>query len=114
VRGDLAAVVKAVLLDDEARSHVGLADPDFGKLREPLLRLVQWARCLQGQLAVGRLEPGQPERPVDPAGPEPAALAQSVFNYFRPGYVPAGTAMAAPAWWRRSSRSPTRPASPAT
>ena len=40
VRGDLRAVVKAILLDDEARSPAGLTQPGFGKLREPMLRFV--------------------------------------------------------------------------
>ena len=44
VRGDLAHVFSAILLDDEARGPLGLSQPEFGKLREPMLRLVQWAR----------------------------------------------------------------------
>ena len=42
VRGDLATVYKAVLQDDEARDTTGLTQNGFGKLREPMLRLVQW------------------------------------------------------------------------
>ncbi|NCS62466.1 MAG: DUF1800 domain-containing protein [Rhodoferax sp.] len=41
IRGDMAAVWLAILLDDEARSPAGLTDPSFGKLREPMLRFVQ-------------------------------------------------------------------------
>ena len=44
VRGDLRAVWSAVLLDDEARGPAGLSDPNFGKVRELMLRLVHWAR----------------------------------------------------------------------
>ena len=44
VRGDLAYVFAAILMDDEARGPTGLTSPEFGKLREPMVRLVQWAR----------------------------------------------------------------------
>jgi uncharacterized protein (DUF1800 family) len=44
VRGDMKTVVMAILMDEEARSPAGLTQPGFGKLREPMLRLVQWAR----------------------------------------------------------------------
>jgi len=46
VRGDLKAVVKAILLDYEARSSSMLAVPTFGKQREPLLRVTAIARAL--------------------------------------------------------------------
>lgn len=95
VRGDLRAVLKAVLLDEEARSSTGPATPTFGKLREPMLRVAQWGRTfklksLQGRWKV-RFGPWNPtmdlgQFPLDPP---------SVFNFFRPGYVPPGTAMAA-------------------
>ena len=38
--GDLAATVSAVLLDEEARSTTLDADPSHGKLREPLLKVL--------------------------------------------------------------------------
>lgn len=45
VRGDLQAVVQAILLDYEARSTNLLANPTFGKQREPLLRVTATARA---------------------------------------------------------------------
>jgi uncharacterized protein (DUF1800 family) len=45
VRGDLGAVYAAILQDDEARAPSGLVATEFGKLREPMIRLVQWARA---------------------------------------------------------------------
>ena len=93
VRGDLAAVVKAVLLDDEARSHVGLGHSDFGKLREPLLRLLQWARSFKASSRTGDWNLGNLSDPSTRLGQSPQR-SPSVFNWFRPGYVPAGTAMA--------------------
>lgn len=44
VRGDMKEVVRAILLDYEARSTAAAADVGFGKQREPLLRLTGPAR----------------------------------------------------------------------
>lgn len=45
VRGDMAAVVRAILLDSEARSQNLISSPTFGKQREPLLRVTAMARA---------------------------------------------------------------------
>jgi len=45
VRGNLQAVVQAILLDYEARSPNLISDPTYGKQREPLLRVTQLARA---------------------------------------------------------------------
>lgn len=45
VRGDMSAVVQAILLDYEARSTNLLAAPTYGKQREPLLRVTAMARA---------------------------------------------------------------------
>jgi fibro-slime domain-containing protein len=45
VRGDMQAVIKAILLDYEARSTDMLTDPTYGKQREPLLRVTAPARA---------------------------------------------------------------------
>jgi uncharacterized protein (DUF1800 family) len=45
VRGDMQAVIKAILLDYEARSPVLLNEPTYGKQREPLLRATATARA---------------------------------------------------------------------
>jgi uncharacterized protein (DUF1800 family) len=45
VRGDMQAVIKAILLDYEARSSASLSNPTFGKEREPLLRVTAMARA---------------------------------------------------------------------
>ena len=45
VRGDLQAVIQAILLDYEARSPVALAATNYGKQREPLLRVTAAARA---------------------------------------------------------------------
>ncbi|HTL58890.1 MAG TPA: DUF1800 family protein [Candidatus Limnocylindrales bacterium] len=52
VRGDMQAVIKAVLLDYEARSPALLNEPTFGKQREPLLRATATARAFPGPAPV--------------------------------------------------------------
>ncbi len=93
-RGDLKATLRAVLLDPEARAAPnGLQG---GRLREPVLRFVQWARTL------GMTSPGDAWAIGDTSDPA-TRLGQSpfrsptVFNFFRPGYVPSGGPLAAQA-----------------
>ena len=78
VRGDMKSVFAAVLLDNEARSPAGLADPNFGRLREPMLRFVQWARTFGADVDQRQLEDRRPRRSRRRARPEPAALAVGV------------------------------------
>lgn len=94
VRGDLAFVLQAILLDEEARSPAGLTAPEFGKLREPMVRLVQWARTFEVR-AAGNI---WKIRDLSDAGSrlgQSPLRAPSVFNFFRPGYVPPNTALSA-------------------
>lgn len=93
VRGDLAFVLAAILLDEEARSPAGLSDPLFGKVREPILRLVQWARTFNVRSASGGWKIRDLSDAATRLGQSPLR-APSVFNFFRPGYVPPNTALA--------------------
>ena len=93
VRGDLRAVFAAVLLDDEARSPAGLRETRFGRLREPMLRLVQWGRTFGASSAQGSWKIGDLSNPATQLGQSPLR-SPSVFNFFRPGYVPPATQMA--------------------
>lgn len=52
-RGDLAAVIKAILLDYEARGATMLSEPTFGKQREPVLRATAVARALPAPPPLG-------------------------------------------------------------
>ncbi|MGH7981380.1 MAG: DUF1800 family protein, partial [Limisphaerales bacterium] len=45
VRGNMQAVIKAILLDYEARSPDMISQPTYGKQREPLLRVTELARA---------------------------------------------------------------------
>ncbi|HZP67050.1 MAG TPA: DUF1800 domain-containing protein [Rudaea sp.] len=91
VRGDLRAVVDAVLLDREARSGQWLDPVHFGKVREPLLRLTHFWRVLGARHYGGDGNPYRyteyhPENVVD----EAPLRAPSVFNFFRPDFAPKG------------------------
>jgi uncharacterized protein (DUF1800 family) len=87
VKGNLKAVVKAILLDVEARGGSGLADPAFGKQREPILRFCAWARAFKLASPSDAWPIGNTSDPGSRLGQSPLRSA-SVFNFFRPGYVP--------------------------
>ena len=93
VRGDMKSVFAAVLLDDEARGPAGLSDPNFGRLREPMLRLVQWGRTCGIGSATDAWKIGITSDASFGIGQSPLR-SPSVFNFFRPGYVPPSTAIA--------------------
>jgi uncharacterized protein (DUF1800 family) len=93
VRGDLKAVWTAVLLDDEARSPAKISDPTHGKLREPMLRLAQWGRSFNATSAAGSWKVFDTTNTANSLGQSPLR-SPSVFNFFRPGFVPPNTALA--------------------
>ena len=103
VRGDLGAVIKAILTDYEARSLEAAADPEYGKQREPLIRFTSILRTLDANTnlplsdfdAHGYVNDG---RFSDAAGrfrfgdttnllSQSPLSAPSVFNWFLPDYV---------------------------
>jgi uncharacterized protein (DUF1800 family) len=88
VRGDLGAVVRAILLDTEARGAPGIS---FGKVREPVLRIAHWMRAFNATSSNGAYNF---EWEISPAGQLPQK-APSVFGDFRPGYIPPNSSFAA-------------------
>ena len=90
VRGDMKAVIRAVLLDAEARS-VNVA-ANWGKVREPMVRFIQWARTFNVSSPLGMWNVGDMSSASTRLGQSPLR-ASSVFNFFRPGYVPPGTSI---------------------
>lgn len=89
VRGDMRAVVRAVLLDPEA-TDTGSAK----KLREPILRLANWMRAFNAKSTSGRFLMTISDDPLLTLGQAPLR-ASSVFNYYRPGYTPPNTSLSA-------------------
>ena len=95
VRGDLGAVFKAILLDEEATGSASLSSSTFGKLREPVVRVAQWAHTFKVQSQMGTWKMSAPTWSAEESLAQSPLMAPSVFNFFRPGYVPPGTALAA-------------------
>ncbi|MES2069531.1 MAG: DUF1800 domain-containing protein [Pseudomonadota bacterium] len=93
VKGNLKAVIRALLLDSEARANPA-GNPASGKLREPMLRFVAWARAYSASSASGAWSIGNTSDPASRLGQSPLR-SPSVFNFFRPGYVPPNSAIAA-------------------
>ena len=123
VRGDLKAVWTAIFLDDEARRNFlfspsstapmpeptdpgairnqqgvltkAIRDLTFGKLREPMIRFIQWGRTFNLSPVSSTYEYWK----IPDTSNAADALAQSplrspsVFNFFRPAFIPPGTVL---------------------
>ncbi len=90
VRGDMKAVIRAIVLDDEARNLDQITNPRHGMLREPFIRYAHVCRALEVRNINGE------ERFYNLAEEAQSELAQapfhspSVFNFFSPDYRPLG------------------------
>ncbi|VAW29776.1 FIG00347566: hypothetical protein [hydrothermal vent metagenome] len=90
VRGDMQAIIKAILLDDEARNPSFITDPAHGKLREPFFRFTQMVRSFHFSNPQDKFwDAGWT---VDSNLRQFMFNAPSVFNFFLPGYRPPGAA----------------------
>jgi len=87
VRGDLKAVLKAILMHPEAR----IVSDTSGKVREPVLRLSAYLRAWGHTSDTGWYRVGNTDNPGTALGQTPMR-SPSVFNFYRPGYVAPGTA----------------------
>ena len=94
VRGDMQAVIKAILLDTEARDSKVGPGSSFGKLREPVVRFTNWARAYSANSPSGAWAIGDLSDPASRLGQSPMRSG-SVFNFFQPGYVPPNTSISA-------------------
>ncbi len=86
IRGDLKAVVTAILMDHEALSESNLRDDTFGKLKEPLLRFSQMWRAFDASADSGKYWFGFSDYLT---GQAPLS-APSVFNFYSPNHSPSG------------------------
>ncbi len=87
-RGDMKAVIRAILLDPEARNSPNRATAQQGKLREPMLRAVHLARAFNAT---------SHDRTFNGTGytlrettKQWIFASPSVFNFFQPDYAPLG------------------------
>jgi uncharacterized protein (DUF1800 family) len=93
-RGNLQAVISAILLDPEARdTATATTNPQYGKVREALLRYTEWARAFTAQSRTGSYNVGSTEDPIYGLG-EMWLRSPTVFNWFAPGYVPPSSPIA--------------------
>ena len=91
-RGDMKAVWKAILLDPEAR-NVSSA-PGAGKVREPVVRLANFMRAFNARSTSGRFTGiGNTDDPATRLN-QTVMSAPTVFNFYRPGYVPSSKPIA--------------------
>ncbi len=86
VRGNMKAVIKAILLDPEARDPSMITQPTWGRLHEPLLRCVNYAHALHASSPSGDYQVNQFafDFAQDPMS------SPTVFNFFLPAYSPEG------------------------
>lgn len=87
-RGDLGAVVKAILLDPEARECQYTEDPSSGMLREPFVRYSHFARALNTEQFYDRYWNACYDFWQNTG--QSILAAKSVFNFFLPDYQPNG------------------------
>ena len=106
-RGNLSAVVTAVLTDYEARAATAAANVGFGKIKEPLIRVTGFFRALNASAPNGRYLDSyyyDPRGGYDPSSllaipefflGEGALQSPNVFNFFSPDYTVPGPVAAA-------------------
>ncbi len=94
VRGDMKAVIRAILLDPEARDDAAAANAtNTGRLRDPVQRLTNWARAFGVTSPSDAWAIGDTTSTTVRLG-QSIGRSPSVFGFVRPGYTPPGTAMA--------------------
>jgi uncharacterized protein (DUF1800 family) len=92
VRGDLKAVVQAILLDTEARrgDDPTQAQPNDGHLKEPILFITNLLRAVNATSDGAGLSDRASDMKQSPF------FSPSVFNFFPPGFVIQGTNLLGP------------------
>jgi len=92
--GDLGDVIKAILLDSEARNPPPASAASYGKLREPILRLTAVWRAFNAQApapdAYGEIEMLGTTSFLSAYGQAPLQ-SPTVFNFYLPDYQQPGT-----------------------
>lgn len=95
VRGDMPTVIRAILLDPEARGDMKTA-PRYGKLREPVQLITNLGRIFPARDFSGEnISDGALASHAAKLGQHPF-YSPTVFNYFSPDYVIPGTTILAP------------------
>ena len=90
VRGDMKAVMRAILLDPEATQSAASAPMTFGKLKEPMLRLSAIFRAFNTRTSSGRYQLTYGLDQVEYGISQGPLQSPTVFNYFHPEFSPPG------------------------
>ena len=93
-RGNLKAVVRAILLDDEARAPLPTQVTHFGKQREPVIRFANLLRVTNAMADDGTNRIHYLDSADNALGQSPL-LAPSVFNFYSPDFKSPGSIAAA-------------------
>lgn len=88
VRGDMGAVIRAILTDSEALDCYWLDEPHHGKLKEPLIRYTQALRAFNVHNQTDRL--WNYGYIFEEAVSQGILSSPSVFNFYLPDYQPSG------------------------
>ncbi len=83
VRGNMGAVVKAILMDVEARDFKKTTEPAFGKLKEPYLTIMNLGKTFNAQTKSAYYESATYMYDIYL---QQAFDAPSVFNFYLPSY----------------------------
>jgi uncharacterized protein (DUF1800 family) len=94
VRGDMKAVFKAILTDVEARTF-SPTSTSYGKVREPILRLSHFLRAFSATSTSGQFSGLDNTDDIANSLGQTPMQAGSVFNFYRPNYVPPNSTAAA-------------------
>jgi uncharacterized protein (DUF1800 family) len=94
-RGDMKAVVRAILLDPEARGDIK-TDPNYGKLREPVQLVTNVLKAFDVKNAALTGPSDGVIQNLSTALLQNAFFAPTVFNYYPPDYVVPGTSLNGP------------------
>jgi uncharacterized protein (DUF1800 family) len=86
VRGNMQAVITAILTDYEARNTALLAQPGYGKPREPMIRMANVLRSCNGFSVSGKWFIGK----TDNTFAQTILRSPTVFNFFDPHFVQPG------------------------
>lgn len=95
VRGDMKAVVRAILLDPEARGD-SKSDPNYGKLREPVQMVTTIGRHFNVKSADLLQQSDGVVNAFSSNLAQSVFNAPTVFNYYPPGYIVPGSSMPGP------------------
>jgi len=86
VRGDMLAMITAVLNDSEARSESAYAQTEFGKVKEPLIRATNIVRALLPTAENNNVMSFLEIANIDYFTNQAPLSSPSVFNFFSPDY----------------------------